>query len=179
MSNVTIREAAAPDFPRLMGFDHSSISEYVWQLDLRKDKGQVNVGFREVRLPREVNVNYPRDPFSLADDNTQRTLTLMAQIGEDPVGYLCIIEHSKETTAWITDLVVTPTRRRSGVGSSLLSAAQDWALSRSDSNIFLEMSSKNYPAIRFALKSGFEFCGYNDQYYVTQDVALFFGRSLL
>jgi len=42
----------------------------------------------------------------------------------------------------------------------------------------LEMSSKNNPAIRFAQKLGYEFCGYNDQYYETQDIALFFGRYI-
>ena len=33
-------------------------------------------------------------------------------------------------------------------------------------------------AIRLAQKLGYDFCGYNDQYYPTQDVALFFGRAL-
>jgi hypothetical protein len=29
-----------------------------------------------------------------------------------------------------------------------------------------------------ARKLGYEFCGYNDLYYETQDIALFFGRSI-
>jgi len=40
------------------------------------------------------------------------------------------------------------------------------------------MTSKNYAAIRLSQKLGFEFCGYNDHYYLTQDIALFFGRAL-
>jgi ribosomal protein S18 acetylase RimI-like enzyme len=163
----------------LVNIDHTSTSDYVWQLDLRKDNGQVLAGFREVRLPRPVKVSYPRDPLSLADEWKQRSATLVAFARENPVGYVCILEHSHATTAWVTDLVVNAQDRRQGVGSALLNAAQDWALSRGDRDIFLEMPSKNYPAIRLALKFGFEFCGYNDHYYVTQDVALFFGRSLL
>jgi ribosomal protein S18 acetylase RimI-like enzyme len=162
-----------------VNIDHTSTSDYVWQLDLRKDNGQVLAGFREVRLPRPVKVSYPRDPLSLADEWKQRSATLVAFARENPVGYVCILEHSHATTAWVTDLVVNAQDRRQGVGSALLNAAQDWALSRGDRDIFLEMPSKNYPAIRLALKFGFEFCGYNDHYYVTQDVALFFGRSLL
>jgi ribosomal protein S18 acetylase RimI-like enzyme len=162
-----------------MELDHSCVSDYVWQLDLRKENGQIIAGFREVRLPRPTSVTYPRDPFALGDEWAQRSATFIALTGDVPVGYICILEHSHATTAWVTDLVVDAGSRRKGVGSALLNAAQDWAVSRSDRDIFLEMPSKNYPAIRLALKFGFEFCGYNDHYYVTQDVALFFGRTLL
>lgn len=179
MSNVHIRPAVATDMPRLMGLDHASTSDYVWQLDLRKENGQVLAGFREVRLPRPIAVAYPRDPFALADEWIHRSAMFIALAGDVPVGYTCVLEHSHATTVWITDLVVDAGSRRQGVGSALLNAAQDWASARSARDIFLEMSSKNYPAIRLALKFGFEFCGYNDHYYVTQDVALFFGRSLL
>ena len=44
--------------------------------------------------------------------------------------------------------------------------------------LILEMQSKNQAYIRLAQKFGYEFCGYNDQYYLTQDVALFFGRAI-
>ena len=179
MISFQIRPVVASDLPHLMGFEHNSDSEYVWQLDLRKELGQVSVSFREVRLPRPIRVSYPRDPFALEENWPQRSATLMALAGNEPVGYICILEQSHATTAWITDLVVDVASRRRGIGSALLNAAQDWALSRGDRDIFLEMSSKNYPAIRLALKYGFEFCGYNDHYYVTKDVALFFGRSLM
>ena len=179
MSDVNVCLAASSDLPRLMGLDHTSTSEYVWQLDLRKENGQVLAGFREVRLPRPVPVTYPRDPFSLADEWTQRSATFLALAGDLPAGYACVLEHSRGTTVWITDLVVDAGSRRQGIGSALLNATQSWAVSRGARDLFLEMSSKNYPAIRIALKFGFEFCGYNDHYYVTKDVALFFGRSLL
>jgi ribosomal protein S18 acetylase RimI-like enzyme len=162
-----------------MRLDHAGTSDYVWQLDLRKENGQVVAGFREVRLPRPVTVKYPRDPYALADEWTQRSTTLVASVRDALVGYVCVLEHSRATTAWITDLVVDSGSRRQGIGSALLSTAQDWATSRSARDIFLEMSSKNHPAICLAHKFGFEFCGYNDHYYVTKDVALFFGRSLL
>jgi len=179
LGNVYIRPAVATDMPGLMRIDHAGTSDYVWQLDLRKENGQVIAGFREVRLPRPVNVNYPRDPLALADEWAQRSATFVALTGDASIGYVCVLEHSHATTVWITDLVVDAQSRHQGIGSALLNAVQDWATSRGARDIFLEMSSKNYPAIRLALKFGFEFCGYNDHYYVTKDVALFFGRSLL
>jgi hypothetical protein len=42
----------------------------------------------------------------------------------------------------------------------------------------MEMTTKNNPAICMARKLGYEFCGYNDHYYETQDIALYFGRSI-
>jgi RimJ/RimL family protein N-acetyltransferase len=57
-------------------------------------------------------------------------------------------------------------------------AAQTWALERELKRLILEMQSKNQACIRLAQKFGYEFCGYNDQYYLTQDVALFFGRAI-
>jgi ribosomal protein S18 acetylase RimI-like enzyme len=86
-------------------------------------------------------------------------------------------EHVSAVTR-ITDIVVAEEVRRRGAGSDLLTAIQAWALERSARRIVLETQSKNHPCIRLAQKFGYEFCGYNDQYYPTQDVALFFGRTL-
>jgi RimJ/RimL family protein N-acetyltransferase len=80
--------------------------------------------------------------------------------------------------AWVTDLVVSPQQRRKGAASALVMAVQAWALERGVRRLILEMQSKNQAYIRLAQKFGYEFCGYNDQYYRTQDVALFFGRAI-
>jgi GNAT superfamily N-acetyltransferase len=81
-------------------------------------------------------------------------------------------------TAWITDIVVAPHFRRQGVAMALILAAQSWAVDRKDNRAFLEMPLKNAPMVNLARKLGYEFCGYNDLYYETQDIALFFGRSI-
>ena len=172
------RPVIASDLPRLMAIDHACLSDYVWQLELRRENAQVTASFREVRLPRSVLVTYPHDPLSLAD-NWQRRDVMLAVVAEDvPVGYLCASVRNAGTIAWVTDIVVSQERRRQGAASALLMAAQDWALDRGVKRIVLEMQSKNQPCIRLAQKFGYDFCGYNDQYYPTQDVALFFGRAL-
>ena len=177
-SNIQLRPTVAPDLPRLMGFDHSVSSDSVWQLELRRDAGQINASFREVRLPRSTAVAYPHNPFSLADDWTRKSMMYTAFIGGDPVGYICMLERGTASVVWVTDLVVQAQNRRQGVASALLSAAQEWSMGRSHKRIMLDMQSKNAPGIRLAQKFGLEFCGYNDHYYLTQDVALFFGKAL-
>ena len=103
---------------------------------------------------------------------------LVAMMGEQRVGYVRISDIILPRNAWMTDVVVAPRFRRQGIGSTLILAAQSWALERSDNRALLEMSSKNYAAISLARKLGYEFCGYNDLYYEKQDIALFFGRSI-
>jgi len=178
MSEIQTRPTLASDLSRLMGFDHSITSESVWQLELRRDAGQSTATFREVRLPRSISVAYPRNPFALADDWAKRSMMYTALIDQNLVGYVCLLERSMDSTVHVTDLVVNGSDRRQGVASALLGAAQDWAVGRSQRRVILEMQSKNLPAICLSQKLGYEFCGYNDQYYLTQDVALFFAKSL-
>jgi ribosomal protein S18 acetylase RimI-like enzyme len=101
-----------------------------------------------------------------------------ALVARELVGYVSLVERGIDSMSYVTDLVVGATQRRRGVGSALLGAAQEWAAGRSCRRMIFEVQSKNMPAIRLSQKFGYEFCGYNDHYYLTQDVALFFGRSL-
>jgi len=173
-----IRPAIASDLPSLMALDHSSLSDYVWQLELRREAGQATANFREVRLPRSIEVKYPRNPSSLADDWTRHDIVLVALHEGNPIGYTCATDEHASTVARVIDLVVAPERRRQGAASALLTATQAWASERGVRRLILEMQSKNQGCIRLAQKFGYEFCGYNDQYYPTGDVALYFGRAL-
>jgi len=177
MSAIQIRPVVAADLSCLMGLDHSITSEYVWQLELRRDSGQLTATFRDVRLPRPISLAYPKNPFSLADEWMHKAMVFAAVSENEPVGYLGLTENPA-SAAWVTDLVVAANWRRRGVASALLTAAHEWSPARGHRKVFLEMQSKNHPAIRLAQKHGYEFCGYNDHYYQSQDVALFFARAL-
>jgi GNAT superfamily N-acetyltransferase len=178
VTSFEIRPANASDLSRLVALDHSCLSDYVWQLELRGESGQVTASFREVRLPRSIQVKYPRDPRSLADDWAHRDAVMVVAREGMPIGYGCVVAEHASAAAWVTDLVVSPEQRRKGAASALLTAIQSWAAERGIRRLILEMQSKNQAYIRLAQKFGYEFCGYNDQYYLTQDVALFFGRAV-
>jgi ribosomal protein S18 acetylase RimI-like enzyme len=178
MPEVQIRPAVATDLSALMAIDHSCQTDYVWQMDIKREDGQVGAIFREIRLPRSVSVPYPRQVSALSDNWTRKSGILVAFIVGQPVGYIRINDATLPHTAWLTDLVVAPRLRRQGVASALILAAQSWAVQRKDRRALLEMPSKNNPAIRLAQKLGYEFCGYNDQYYDSQDIALFFARFI-
>ena len=177
MTRMEIRPTVATDLSRLMGMDHSCSSDYVWQVDLRRESGQISVNLREVRLPRPVNVPYPRNVFALADEWQYKSAMLTVAVPE-PAGYICLNAQTAAEVVWVTDLAVAPEWRKRGVGLALLKAAENWAMERGGRILFIEMTAKNNPAIRLAQKFGFEFCGYNEHYYANHDVALFFGRTL-
>jgi len=178
MPDVQIRRAVATDIPILMAIDHSCQTDYVWQMDIRREEDQVGAIFREIRLPRSVAVPYPRAVSSLPDLWNRRTGMLVAVIGDQVIGYIRMSDLMLPKTAWMTDVVVSARYRHQGVGMALIIAAQSWAMDRKNNRALLEMPSKNNTMICLARKLGYEFCGYNDQYYETQDIALFFGRSI-
>jgi ribosomal protein S18 acetylase RimI-like enzyme len=179
MEAAHVRPVLKSDLAQLMALDHSSTSDHVWQLELRREvRGpQVSATFREVRLPRPVALVYPNDPYALADEWKNKAMMWVAVAGNDAVGYLALTE-PRSATGWITDVAVAPNWRRKGVASLLFDAAHAWCKERSNRKIFFEMQSKNFPAIALAQKQSYEFCGYNDQYYSSQDIALIFVRTL-
>jgi len=179
MDSLVIRPVVKADLPDLMTLDHSSKSEHVWQLELRREPRMalVTASFREVRLPRAIALNYPNDPHALAEAWKRSSMMCAAIAGADTAGYLALAE-PRTGAGWITDVVVAPKWRRKGIAGALLEEAHRWCIERGDRTIFFEMQSKNHPAMMLARSHGYEFCGYNDRYYSNQDIALLFARSL-
>jgi ribosomal protein S18 acetylase RimI-like enzyme len=178
MPEIQIRRAVATDITILMAIDHSCQTDYVWQMDVQRQEGQIGAIFREIRLPRSVSVPYPREVSTLPDSWDRRAGMLVAMIGEQIIGYIRMTDLILPKTVWMTDIVVSPRFRRQGVGTALILSAQSWAMDRKSNRALVETPSKNNPMIYLARKLGYEFCGYNDMYYETQDIALFFGRSI-
>lgn len=178
MAKIDIRPAISTDIPKMISLDHNYATGHVWQMTLDLTDLQTQVSFREVRLPREVHVNYPRIPRRLLDDWTMRDLLLLAE--EDGIvrGYISVRLGLAPASAWVEDLAVDRIYRRNGIASALVLAAQDWCGKKGIHRLTLEMQPKNYPAIQFAYKLGFEFSGYNDQYYRDQEIAIFFSSYL-
>ena len=175
---ITVRPATQDDLPRLVAFDHSYSTDYVWQMDRREEENQINAIFRQVRLPRSVRVMYPREVESLAETWSKRRLFLVAEARGEAQGYLSVVDGLIPHTGWIIEFAVERRMRRQGLGTVLVTSAVHWARKAKLNRLIIETQSKNYPAICFCQKHGFTFCGYSDQYFANQDIALFFGMSL-
>jgi ribosomal protein S18 acetylase RimI-like enzyme len=178
MSEIQVRPLALADIAALAALDPTYHTDYVWQMEVRNEEGELTARFREVRLPRSMRVDYPRDPQALAEDWQARLAVLAAERDAEAVGYISLAAAGAARGLVVSDLVVGRRFRRQGAGSALVRAAQTWAKEQGYRRLLLEMQSKNHPAICLALKLGFEFCGYNDRHYDNQDIALFFARNV-
>jgi ribosomal protein S18 acetylase RimI-like enzyme len=178
VTKPVIRQAISSDIPRLINMDHGVNTDHVWQLTLQRATDEISAIFRVVRLPRPMRVQYPREPKGLADIWTQHSAVLIAEREEEALGYLCLIDGSAHRSGWVVDLVVDLRHRRQGIAVSLLQRALQWCSERDREQLFIEMQSKNYPAISLVHKLGFNYAGYSDRYYADQDIVLFFAREL-
>lgn len=162
----------------MTGINHSYHTDYVWQMEINLVEHEVNIRFREVRLPRSMQVDYPRKPEMLMDDMQKRTGVLVAESDNQTVGYIALEGGVTPGLVSVRDMAVLGRLRRRGIGQALVRAAQSWAQRNQADRLMLEMQSKNYPAISMANKLAYEFCGYNDRYYANQDIALFFAKRI-
>lgn len=177
MAEIEIRNTVSTDLPRLAALDHSIETNYVWQLDLRREAGQIESILREVRLPRTIRLDYPRPASELPDTWHLRPM-FSAMNGMEAVAYIRFTDAFVPHAVWITDVVVGRPLRGQGLARKLITAVEKWGIQHGLRRTIIEAPSKNAPAIRMFHKLGFEFCGYNDQYYSNRDVALFFSRAL-
>lgn len=154
-------------------------TEYVWQMRTQENERAISVQFDTVRLPRPMRVEYPRSPDELLDHWQQDGCFLVARsMRDEVVGFLDGLPHPLQNLLWIANVVVDPPYRQQGIATLLLKSAQEWARAQQLGQLMLEFQTKNYPAISFARKLGFQFCGYNERYYPNGDIALFFSRSV-
>jgi len=178
MPDIEIRSAIASDIPLLIALEHHFTSDHAWQMNFRQEDKQVHIAFREIRLPRSVQVAYPLDPRILADSWGARDGLLVAAIEDEPVGYISLDQDNHHQATRVTDVVVARRLRRQKIGSTLVIAAQEWAVYHESRRIILELQPKNFPAIQMARKLGFELCGYHDYYFSNHDIAIFFSKWL-
>ncbi len=91
MPQINIRPAVAADIPLLVELDHDYVTDYVWQMDVqRPEEGQINIGFRQVRLPRSARVEYPRPVRALRENWQSRSGLLVARLQDQVVGYISL-----------------------------------------------------------------------------------------
>jgi GNAT superfamily N-acetyltransferase len=177
MPEIEIRPAISSDLPVLFKLEHSVETTHVWQMDSNSDQAEIDTRFREIRLPRGVQLEYPQNIQELADTWTRKNLFLVATLQGQQIAYLTI-EIGQAKIARVTDLVVGERNRKQGIATALLLSAADWASQRKIKRMMLEMQAKNHAAIQLARKLGYEFCGYCDDFFANHDIAVFFMANI-
>ena len=178
MPEIQVRPIRLDDHEQLQAIDHYYQTDHVWQMERKLENKKITISFREIRLPRSVLIEYPKTLDSMVDDWDRKSTMFVAFYEEELCGYLRITENLSTEISWVTDLVVQTNYRRHGVAANLIFNSLKRSADLEKSRITIETTSKNHPAISLFKKLGFDFCGYNDQYYDSNNVALFFGRDL-
>ena len=175
---MLVRPAMSMDLEPCSKLDSSYATDHVWSMDVREEEGLVTVSFRVVRLPREIRVEYPRRGQDLLTGWERRDGFLVAVHEGHLRGYVALTSQAEHGIAWVGDLVVDRASRRQGIGTALLRAAARWGHDEKLARLVIEVPTKNHPAISFCRSRGLTLCGYNDHFWPSQDIALFFGQSL-
>ena len=175
---MEIRLARSSDVAECMALDHSYESEYVWQVQTHVQVDRVESVFQRSRLPRPVTVCTPPDAHCLREDWERQECFLVADHLGQVLGYLDMTVRRRQRAGWINYFAVGRDVRRHNIGRALLKASRMWADQQSMRVVFVELQPKNDPGFQLCQQSGFHFCGYNEQQYLNEDIALLFAFRL-
>lgn len=178
---LLIRDGIADDIPRCLNLDSSYETEYVWQMNIFQDVGEKRITFKQERLPRTLHTIYPVERRQLQLALSPQHCFIVASFKEDPLtlmGFLTMRHDPFHNMAIIHNIVVDTGYRRQKIGTRLLNIAHRWTLEHDIQQLIVETQTKNYPAIQFCQRAGLTFCGFSDQHFENQDIAVFFGQTL-
>lgn len=179
-SGFLIRDGLESDISACLQLDHSYESDYVWQMTTEEGKGRWQISFNVQRLPRTLETSYQANAhhLRLSIPHDQCFLVAVAKGTHEYLGYLTLRHDPVHQIALVQDVVISLPYRRQRIGTRLLNAARQWAREQQALQLTIELQTKNFPGITFTQHAGFRFSGYNDQYFPSQDIALFFSQSL-
>jgi ribosomal protein S18 acetylase RimI-like enzyme len=180
-SPYLIRDGIAADIERYQRIDTSYETDTVWQVSVQHDTDAHSITFRPTRLPRSMTGVHSVKPALLSHALPPEQCFLVAANRHQPSevwGYLVMLTDPTQPAAMLRSIAVHPERRRRGIARRLLATAAQWAAGHGLGRIVAETPTKNYPAIALYQQAGYVFCGFNDQYFTNQDIAVFFCQSL-
>ena len=176
---MQIYPAELSDLNVCYNMNASYTTDYVWQMQSRDNGHRTDIRFDTVRLPRSMQVAYPRSPDELFEHWNQDGCFLVIRNADNEVsGFVDAQPHPWQNLLWISNLVVDKPYRQQGYGTLLLKSAIRWAMEHDLHKIMLDVQTKNHPGISFVQKHGFQFSGYHEHYYANRDIALFFYQTI-
>jgi ribosomal protein S18 acetylase RimI-like enzyme len=173
-----IYRADLRDLTACLTLDGSYETDHVWQVVQQQEGEDVVSRFHVTRLPRTMRVRYPSWSEALLKHQERGDMILVAAQSSQVHGYIDQETQRDQDVAWIHHLVVDPAYRRQGIGTALLQRGLQNAHQEGLAQMMVIVQSKNHPAISFLQRHGFVFCGYNERYYLSHDIGLYFGRGL-
>jgi ribosomal protein S18 acetylase RimI-like enzyme len=147
---LTLRPATAADAPLIAALHAAS-----WQATYR---GLLPAAFLEREVGDERAAWWRA---RMEAPGSERRLVLIAELDETtPVGFVCVEQQPDSPWGVLLDnLHALPAHQGVGVGKRLMQAAQAWARSRGETQLYLYVLEGNAPAIAFYERQGWTFSG--------------------
>ena len=174
---MNVRPATISDLDRCERLDATYSTGHVWQMAETMTRDQIAVAFRRVRLPRRLELEYPK-PQDLLDHWRRKECFLAADEAGITVGYLDMLVQHEKWSGQIEHLVVHRPYRERGVAALLLEGAERWAQGSELHRITTIIQSKNDPALRLFAKRGYTFQGFINRYFRNGDIGLLYTLTL-
>ncbi len=174
---LEIRLATLADLNACLALDDSFETDYVWQLEERRDAYSVASTFRLTRLPRTMKVTGIVSRDGVAEKYRQGT-NLWVYDDDGVRGFIDATVEEWNQSACISHLAVARVHRHKGIGTQLLRTVLEWAHLKKLGIVLTDTSTKAHPAISFYQKHGFAFCGFSDRLYPNRDIAMLFALNL-
>lgn len=175
---MLVRAIRDDDWEGCLEIDTSYETEFAWQMDEVHSGKEWHVSFREIHLPRTLRIESGVSSEHLLKSWQNRDQFWVAIEHREIIGYLGLDVDMARYQARVMDLAVAPEHRRQGAASRLLARATEWCQRQHIYQLILMCPLKAHPAISFANKHRFAFCGFQDSYWPGQEVALFFRQRV-
>ncbi|MBI5034162.1 MAG: GNAT family N-acetyltransferase [Chloroflexi bacterium] len=174
---MEIRLATLADLNACLLLDDSFETDYVWQVDERRDAHSISSVFRLTRLPRTMKVTgvISRDGVS---EKYRKGSNLWVYDNGGVCGFIAASVEEWNQSANISHVAVARVQRRKKIGTQLMQTVLEWARLKKLSIVLADAPTKAYPAIAFYQKHGFSFCGFSDRLYPNRDIAMLFALKL-
>jgi ribosomal protein S18 acetylase RimI-like enzyme len=169
------------DIERIVALDHSYMTDRVWQMTMSDRLEELSANFHATGLPRPMRMAYPHDRDSLRRVLYECDYLWVVRTDDDPssvIGYLALKKFASRNCAWITSAAIAPDYRRKKIFSRLVVEAMKQCRESRLPILWIDVQTKNAPAILACQDLGLHFSGYADNYYNTQDIGVFFSMRV-
>lgn len=158
------------DYTDIMPFiehgDFSVESNYIMDVKKYSDKQTTKFYIKKVENPTKIPDEEFKKEFriksylELLQEVIQRDkASFKALVNGEIAGIIIAEEEPWEKNLFIYELAVDKKFRRMGIATRLMYTLEKTAIERNVSHLMLQVDYRNYPAISFYMKSGFEITG--------------------
>lgn len=173
-----MRLATLDDYAQIDALDLSFDSTHVWKVQTFEEPDKYSVNFEKTKLPKQIHVLFQAYNAQAMESMIRRQEILTVRYEKEIVGYVRLELDEAVNRLVIKTGGIAPQFRRKGIGDMLLQQVEEIAQRNDIHYVVCMLQAKNDPAIRFFMRHGFRFCGYQEFYFPNMEIGLFFSRNI-